>query len=62
MPNFYNRDDDRDTPNRGDIRRMERENLRRETENKALEDRVEKYRRNHPSASWAECEYRSRND
>lgn len=60
MPNFYDRYDDRDCPSRSDIEKMERESKRREREYKTLEDRVERYLRDHPSASWAEAEYRTR--
>lgn len=60
MPNFYDRYDDRDTPNRADIEKMEQDNNRREREYKTTENRVERYLRDHPSASWAEAEYYTR--
>lgn len=49
MPNFEKPGND--FPSREDIQREEREDRRRE--------RIDAYLANHPSASWAEAEYRT---
>ena len=51
----------RDFPSKADVQRMERRDRERQREQHQLEDRIESYRRNHPSASWAEAEYKTRN-
>ena len=50
-----------DYPSKEDTRQMERESNRREKRYKQEEDKVGAYLRNHPSASWAEAQYQSRN-
>lgn len=50
-----------DYPSKEDTRQMERESNRREKLYKREEDRVSEYLRSHPSASWAEAQYQSRN-
>lgn len=50
----------RDTPTRRDIQDMERRDRERSREQESRQSRVDAYLRNHPSASYAEAEYRSR--
>jgi len=49
-----------DYPSRGDIERMEREDQERDREYERVESKVRGYIRNHPDASWAEAEYKTR--
>lgn len=58
MPNFDR--PGKDMPSRRDIQEMDRESRRREIETNALNKRVEDYLRNHPDASYAEAEYKTR--
>lgn len=57
MPNFEKPGND--FPSREDIQREEREDRRREREWTRQCERIDAYLANHPSASWAEAEYRT---
>jgi hypothetical protein len=50
----------KDYPSKEDVRDMEREDRQREREYQRTQDRVDQYLKNHPSASYAEAEYKSR--
>ena len=59
MPNWEN--PGRDYPSREDIREMNEQSRQRDRVRDALWERTDAYRKNHPSASWAEAEYYTRN-
>lgn len=48
-----------DYPSREDVARMEADDRRRDTDYSASERRIQSYLRNHPSASWAEANYKT---
>lgn len=51
----------KDYPSREDIQKMEREDTRRNREYAQEQNRVQRYLSSHPSASWAEAQYKTRN-
>ena len=58
MPNWQS--PGKDMPSREDIREMERENTRREKQYDQEQSRIQRYLENHPSASYAEAQYKTR--
>ena len=52
----------RDYPSRDDVMDMEREDRRRDREYAQEQKRIDAYLRNHPSASYAEAEYKTRGE
>lgn len=52
----------REYPSKEDIHEMEREDKQREREYQSTQDRVDRYLKSHPSASYAEAKYNTRNN
>ena len=50
----------RDYPSREDVERSERDDRERDRDYNQREDRLQGYLRNHPGASLAEAEYKTR--
>lgn len=50
-----------DYPSREDVYKDEQRQQRNNSYNNSKQNRIDEYSKNHPSASYAECEYYSRN-